>query len=157
MKRQSFDVDMDDESKARCLTLRSLFQEVYKVLGKGYPEGVYQRGIAVELQNKNIPFDLEVTMSIPYKGHVVGQVRADVILRNDLPVVIETKATASALKPEERWQLSRYMKILDIPLGVLINFPQVSTANDIQIDFLVSIDDMIYSINIDTNEVTELS
>lgn len=156
MKRSKLEVEMDDESKARCLTLRSLFQEVYKVLGKGYPEGVYQRGIAVELQNKNIPFDLEVTMAIPYKGHVVGQVRADVLLRDNLPVVIETKATASGLKPEERWQLSRYMKILDIPLGVLVNFPQVTTANDIQIDFLVTLDDTIYSINIDSNELTEI-
>ena len=156
MPRQPFEVEMDDISKARCLTLRMILQEVYKTLGKGYPESVYQRAIAVELQQHRIVFDMEVTMGIPYKGHTVGQVRADIILRDAVPCVIETKATAAALKPEERWQLSRYMKILEIPLGVLVNFPQVQSATAAQIEFLVLIDGEVYVFDINTDEVSEL-
>lgn len=153
---QPFEVEMDDISKARCLTLRTILQDVYKTLGKGYPENVYQRAIAVELQQHRIIFDMEVTMGIPYKGHTIGQVRADVILRDSVPAVIETKATAASLKPEERWQLSRYMKILEIPLGVLVNFPQVNVATAPQIEFLVLIDGDTYVFDINTNEVSEL-
>lgn len=156
MPSQPFEVEMDDISKARCLTLRTILQDVFKTLGKGYPEGVYQRAIGVELQDHRISFDLEVTMGIPYKGHHVGQIRADIILRDSVPVVIETKATAASLKPEERWQLSRYMKILEIPLGVLVNFPQVQTSTAPQIEFLVLIDGDVYVIDINTNEVSEL-
>lgn len=152
-----FEVEMDDPSMARCLTLRTIFTDVYKTLGKGYPEGVYQRATAVELQLHRIPFDLEVTMGIPYKGHTVGQIRADIILRDSVSVVIETKATAMNLKPEERWQLSRYMKILEIPLGVLVNFPQTLAAESPQIEFLVLIEGKIFLFDLTTNKVTELT
>lgn len=156
MTRRPFEVEMDDVSKARCLVLRNVLQEVYKTLGKGYPEGVYQRAIGVELQGYKIPHDMEITMGIPYKGHTVGQVRADIILRDSVPVVIETKATSANLKPEERWQLCRYMKILDIQLGVLVNFPQTNSANQPQIEFLLMIDGDMYCIDVDTNEVSEI-
>lgn len=149
----SFEVEMDDVGKALCLSLRSKLREVYSGLGKGYPECVYQKAFGVELQELHIPYDLEVTMSIPYKQHIVGQVRADIILRGSPEVVIETKATANPLKVEERWQLARYMKILGISIGVLVNFPQVATATEPQIEFFVLVDDSVYLYNIDTDVV----
>ena len=152
----SFQIDMDDSGRAMLLTLRKIINEVFSVLGKGFPECVYQKALGVELQAQNIKYDMEVTMSIPYKEHVVGQVRADVIVRGATPVVIETKATAAALKIEERWQLSRYLKILEIPLGVLVNFPQVSTANEPQIEFLVLDDEQVLVYNLDTGTASAL-
>ena len=152
----SFKVDMDDSGRAMLLTLRKIIHEVYTVLGKGFPECVYQKALGVELQAQNMRYDMEVTMSIPYKEHVVGQVRADIIVRGSSPVVIETKATAAALKVEERWQLSRYLKILEIPLGVLVNFPQLSTANEPQIEFLVMDGDDVLLYNLDSGTATPM-
>lgn len=146
----TFQIEMDDAGKAMLLTLRKLIYEVYEVLGKGFPECVYQRAMGVELQAQNIRYDMEVTMSIPYKQHVVGQIRADIIIRGLTPVVIETKATAAALKVEERWQLSRYLKILDIPLGVLVNFPQVASASEPQVEFLLADGEQILVYNLDS-------
>jgi len=145
---------IEDSARALLLTIRQKATECYSVLGKGYSEAVYQRALCVEFQTVAIPHDLEVTMSVPYKGHVVGQVRSDIILRGDTPVVIETKATAAALKPEERWQLSRYMKILDIPLGVLINFTQVGNASQPQIEFFLYENGEFYQYNVDTSQGT---
>lgn len=147
---------MDDSGKSICLRLRSMIRYVYATLGKGYPEGVYQRALCVELQESNIPYDMEVTMGIPYKNHIVGQVRADIILRGSVPVVIETKSTASPLKMEERWQLSRYMKILNIPLGILVNFTQTSDSNYPQTEFLVLSDNEVLIYDIDTNIAKKL-
>jgi GxxExxY protein len=152
----SFQVDMDDAGRAMLLTLRKIIHEVYDVLGKGFPECVYQKALGVELQAQNLRYDMEVTMSIPYKEHVVGQVRADVIVRGGTPVVIETKATAAALKVEERWQLSRYLKILEIPLGVLVNFQQVNTANEPQIEFLILDGEEVLLYNLDTGAASPL-
>lgn len=149
-------IEMDDAGKATLLTLRKLIYEVYEVLGKGYPECVYQKALAVELQRQNMKYDMEVTMSIPYKEHVVGQVRADIIIRGSTPVVIETKATAAALKIEERWQLSRYLKILEIPLGILVNFPQLATASEPQVEFLLTDEDQILVYNLDSGVASPL-
>ena len=148
---------IDDSARALLLTIRQKACEAYTVLGKGYSEAVYQRAICVEFQESNIHHDLEVTMSVPYKGHVVGQVRSDIILRGPVPVVIETKSTAAALKPEERWQLSRYMKILDISLGALINFTQVGSALVPQIEFFVIENGDIYQYNVDTSQGVPLA
>lgn len=152
----SFQIEMDDSGRAMLLTLRKIINEVFTVLGKGFPECVYQKALGVELQAQNIKYDMEVTMSIPYKEHVVGQVRADVIIRGATPVVIETKATAAALKIEERWQLSRYLKILDISLGVLVNFPQVNTANEAQIEFLILDGEQVLLYNLDNGTASAL-
>lgn len=143
---------LDDQAKAQLLTIRTKINEVFSVLGKGYSESVYQRALCVEIQLSHLPFDMEVTMGVPYKGHTVGQVRADIIIRGDTPVVIETKATGTALKAEERWQLSRYLKIQEIPLGILVNFPQSNAATQAQIEFLIYTEDELYVYNPDTNE-----
>lgn len=143
---------MDDAGKSLLLRLRKMICDVYSELGKGYPENVYQRALGVELQNDHIPYDMEVTMSVPYKDHVVGQVRADILLRGAVPCVIETKATAASLKLEERWQTVRYMKILNLTLGVLVNFPQVASSSEPQIEFLVLLDGKVYLYSVDTSE-----
>ena len=146
----SVQLEMDDVGRAMLLRLRKMIHEVYENLGKGFPEGVYQKALGVELQAQHLKYDMEVTMAIPYKDHVVGQVRADIVLRGETPIVIETKATAAALKIEERWQLSRYLKILEIPLGILVNFPQVASSTEPQIEFLVLDGTLVLSYNLDT-------
>lgn len=155
--RMSIQVDMDDSGKAILLTIRQIIREVFDILGKGFPENVYQKAMGVEFQAQNLKYDMEVTMSIPYKEHVVGQVRADIILRGMTPVVIETKATSTPIKLEERWQLARYLKILNIPLGVLVNFPQMAAATEPQVDFLILSDDSILVLNLDTNQATPMT
>lgn len=153
----SIQIEMDDAGKAMLLTLRNTIHEVYEVLGKGFPECVYQKAMGVELQSHHIKYDMEVTMSVPYKEHVVGQIRADIIIRGQTPVVIETKATAAALKIEERWQLARYLKILNIPLGILVNFPQIASAEEAQIEFLLLDEEQVFVYNLDTNVASAMT
>lgn len=147
---------LEDAARAMLFTIRDKCQEVFTILQRGYPESVYQRALGIELQKHGMHHDMEVTMGIPYKEHAVGQVRADIIIRGDIPVVIETKATAAAIKPEERWQLSRYLKIQDIILGVLVNFPQTAGKMILQIEFLIKNDDTIYIYDLDANTAREL-
>lgn len=142
---------LDDQAKATLHLIRDRVREVYTILNKGYPENVYQRALCIELQKANLHYDLEATMSVLYKEHIVGQIRADIIIRGEPSVVIETKATAGNLKPEERWQLSRYLKIQDIPLGILVNFPQMVNVTSPQIEFLVKDEDEIYLYDLDKN------
>lgn len=148
---------LSDDAKAVLHSLRNKLREVYSILQKGYPENVYQRALCIELQTAGLRYDLEATMSVLYKEHIVGQIRADIIIRGETSAVIETKATAGTIKPEERWQLSRYLKLQNIDLGILVNFPQVVGATTPQIEFLVKDGDDIYVYDLDTNTGTLMS
>ena len=153
----SVSIMLSDQAKATLHILRDKIREVYSVLQKGYPENVYQRALCIELQRSGLSYDLEATMSVLYKEHIVGQIRADIIIRGETSVVIETKATAAGIKPEERWQLSRYMKIQDIPIGILTNFPQVVGTLAPQIEFLVKDEnDELFVYDLDTNSGTAM-
>lgn len=150
----SVSVMLSDDAKSVLHSLRNKVREVYTGLQKGYPENVYQRALCIELQSAGLRYDLEATMSVLYKEHIVGQIRADIIIRGETSVVIETKATAGTIKPEERWQLSRYMKIQNIDIGLLVNFPQVVGATTPQMEFLVKDEEDIYVYELDTNTGT---
>jgi GxxExxY protein len=155
--QNTIELMIEDTAKSLLVTIKEKANEVYRLLGRGYSESVYQRALSVEFQTVGIPHDLEVTMSVPYKGHVVGQVRSDIILRGRIPVIIETKATAAALKPEERWQLSRYLKLQEIYLGALINFSQVGTATAPQVEFFLYTDNEFYIYNLETGLSTVMT
>ena len=101
--------------------IRSMAYSVFQELGRGYSESVYQRALCVELQIARIEYDIEIPIVIPYKGHTVGQVRADIIVRSSCPIILETKVNRF-FRHEERCQLTRYMKLLGIDVGILINF-----------------------------------
>jgi hypothetical protein len=49
------------------------------------------------------------------------------------------------------------MKILDIPLGVLINFTQVGNAAHPQIEFFLYENEQFYQYNVDTSQGTVVS
>jgi len=114
-------LEIDEGLRQFIRRVRTMSYAVFNELGRGYSESVYQRALCVELQMARIEYDLEVLINVPYKGHVVGNVRSDIVIRSSTPIIIETK-TVRCFKPEERWQLSRYMKLLGVDIGMLINF-----------------------------------
>ena len=124
--------------------IRSMAYSVFKELGRGYSESVYQRALCVELQIARIEYDIEIPIVIPYKGHSVGQVRADIIVRSACPIILETKINRF-FRDEERCQLTRYMKLLEIDVGILINF-----GERVQTQIIVGCDKDYYVYNIKT-------
>lgn len=93
--------------------------EIYDALGPCHLESVYQKAFVVELENRNIPHKMEVNIPVHYKKHIVGTIRADLII-DDL-WVLELKA-CSSLKQEHILQLMHYMERTKIKEGFLINF-----------------------------------
>ncbi len=94
--------------------------EVYKTLGAGYEETVYEEAMEVEFRNRKIPYEIERNTEIFYKGYKVGMHRLDFIL--DGKLVVELKAQMSITKSHES-QLSAYLRTLKMDEGVLVNFP----------------------------------
>ena len=93
--------------------------EVYRVLGYGFLESVYQKALQVELQRAGLKAEIECPIKVNYKGAIVGEFRADVFV-NDV-VVVELK-TAKNYNSDDEPQLLNELKATGIKVGLLVNF-----------------------------------
>lgn len=94
--------------------------EVYREMGNGYLEDVYQESLELELQEKNIPFITKPKLPIFYKGRLLRKsYEADLIVFDR--IIIELKA-AKTILPEHEAQLLNYLKSTGQRVGYLVNF-----------------------------------
>jgi GxxExxY protein len=94
--------------------------EVHKAFGPGLLESVYHNCLKQELTLRNISFQSEMVVPVIYKGlKIDARLRCDLFIENCL--VAELKAIESVL-PIHEAQVLTYMKLLEIPKGVIYNF-----------------------------------
>jgi len=109
---------MDIEQLAE--QVKTASEEVYKALGAGYNESVYEEAMAIELRARKIPYVVERNTEIFYKGEKVGIHRLDFILEEKF--VVELKAQ-SGITQSHVGQTKAYLKTLDLKNGIVVNFP----------------------------------
>ena len=94
--------------------------EVHKIMGRGLLESVYHQCLKEELLHRKINFLTEMKVPVVYKGKSL-----DVDFRCDLfveqTIVVELKSVQEIV-PIYEAQLLTYMKLLQCPKGILINF-----------------------------------
>ena len=93
--------------------------EVHDQLGYGFLERIYQRALQVELLRRGAIAEIEKRIQIRYKGIVVGDYDADVLV--DGCVVVEIKVAPQYDKRDEA-QLLNELKATGLKVGLLINF-----------------------------------
>ena len=93
--------------------------EVHRRLGPGLPEEAYEGAMAVELTARALPFERQKRVEIVYKGVLVAFGKVDLLIAGKL--VVEIKS-CEALVPLFRMQTLSYMRLVNQPLGLLINF-----------------------------------
>ena len=94
--------------------------DVHKVLGPGLLESVYQKCLVRELFLKGLDVKSQLKVPIHYKGlDVEADLRLDILV-NEL-IILEIKAV-DAFNPVYEAQVLSYMKLLDKPKGILLNF-----------------------------------
>ena len=94
--------------------------EVYREMGSGFLEAVYQECLAIEFRRREIPFAAQKDLSLVYKGETLQQIyRPDFVCFGK--IIVEIKA-AKALLPEHRAQVLNYLKSTGFRLGLLVNF-----------------------------------
>ena len=100
--------------------IRGAIYEVYKTLGAGFLEAVYQEALELELAARGIPYKSQSEITINYKGKRLRQTyRADIICFDK--VILELKAVKQLL-PEHAAQLQNYLRATGTKLGLLVNF-----------------------------------
>lgn len=94
--------------------------EVYRELGPGFLEAVYQECLEHELNLQGIPFVSQVELPLAYKGIPLCQkYRADLACFGN--ILFEIKA-CSVLLPIHKAQVLNYLKATGMRLGLLVNF-----------------------------------
>ena len=93
--------------------------EVQKILGNGFQEVIYQRALAIELENQKISFVREQEMQIEYKSKDIGTRRVDFFVENK--VMVEIKAIIQ-LEDVHLAQAINYLEAYNLEIGLLINF-----------------------------------
>jgi GxxExxY protein len=93
--------------------------EVHNVLGYGFLERVYQRAMQAELRSRGLRVELEPQIKVFYKGAVVGDYAADLLVEEE--IIVELKTDAVYQSAHEA-QLLNELRGTRIRLGFLINF-----------------------------------
>ena len=99
--------------------IRGAIFEVYRILGDGYLEEVYQNALEEELKLRNVPFAAKKKLHIMYKGHDCGLYEPDLICFDK--IIVELKAVEN-LHPKHSAQLMNYLRATGHKLGLLVNF-----------------------------------
>ena len=96
--------------------------QVYKELGCGFVEVVYQEALEIEFSKRNIPFVREPELKILYGEYILNKTfKPDFICYNK--IIVELKAVQE-LDDFHRSQTYNYLKTANMRLGLLINFGQ---------------------------------
>jgi GxxExxY protein len=93
--------------------------EVNRALGPGFLEKVYENALLLELRSRQLRAESQVPIRVTYKGHVVGEYVADILVEG--MVIIELKTVETIDKVHEA-QLLNYLKATGTKVGLIVNF-----------------------------------
>lgn len=96
--------------------------EVYNELGYRFLESVYQKPFQVELAQRGCRAEVERPIKVSYRGAIVGEFRADLLVDDVVIVVLKTSKNYNA---EDEPQLLNELKATGMKVGLLINFGRV--------------------------------
>jgi GxxExxY protein len=93
--------------------------KVHSHFGLGFPEIIYKKSLILELEKAGLRYDNEIEREVWYDYQVIGKRRLDLIVENK--VLIELKAV-SELDSRALNQITNYLNVFDIEVGLLLNF-----------------------------------
>jgi GxxExxY protein len=102
------------------MNIEAFAREIYSQLGAGYSERVYHNAMEVLLRERGISYESERIIPIPFKGHVIGNLRADIIINNE--TVLEFK-TIKTLNDAAELQGNNYLRLTGLKTAYLVNYP----------------------------------
>ncbi|TWI63947.1 GxxExxY protein [Desulfobotulus alkaliphilus] len=100
--------------------IRGAAFEVYREMGCGFLEAVYQECLEKELRKQNIPFVAQPALELLYKNEKLQQIYKPDFICFD-KIIVELKAVKEVCEIH-RAQLHNYLKATGLQLGFIINF-----------------------------------
>ena len=106
--------------KALAADVGQIAYDIHEYFGTGLLEKVYESAFEHRLQKLGYKVERQKPLRVyDYDGFCVGEYFVDLYVNDCL--VVELKSTA-AIAPEHLAQLINYLKIMDKPVGLLVNF-----------------------------------
>jgi GxxExxY protein len=93
--------------------------DVHRELGSGMSESIYAAAARLELEARSILFEIEKTVPVRYKGHLIGHQRIDLLV--DRRLVVEIKSI-QCIHPVHVAQVVSYLRVTGAQIGLLVNF-----------------------------------
>jgi GxxExxY protein len=93
--------------------------EVHNTLGAGFFEKVYENALVRELSTRGLKIEQQKSITVHYKGEIVGEYIADLVVAD--AVVVELK-TVDQLTDVHQAQLLNYLKATNMKVGLILNF-----------------------------------
>lgn len=106
--------------KEECFEIQGAVYEVYRHMGHGFLESVYQECLAYEFEHRGIPFVSQPKLELSYKGRLLEQTYIPDFVCCD-KVIVELKSVKEILS-EHQAQVLNYLKATNMKLGLLVNF-----------------------------------
>ena len=101
---------------------------VHALLGRGFPEVIYQRALGIELEREQVTAQREVETPIYFRGQQIGTRQVDFLATGptaDQPILLELKATTE-LTEAHFAQTINYLEAYRLHIGLLLNFGATS-------------------------------
>jgi GxxExxY protein len=106
--------------KEECFAVQGAVFEVYREMGRGFLESVYQECLQKEFTARQVPFIAQPSLSLAYKGQTLEKLFRPDFICFDM-IVIELKAVREILS-EHKAQVLNYLKATGMRVGLLVNF-----------------------------------
>ena len=108
--------------------IRGAIYNVYKALGPGLLESVYEEAMIYELEKRGLKVERQKEVPIHYDGHLLKtQLRLDLLVEGR--VVVELKSVKE-MQDVFFKQTRTYLRLLDLNVGILVNFNTDDILND---------------------------
>ena len=118
---------MKERLDALSYEIRGAAMEVYNHFGPGLLESIYESALVVELRSRDIKVESQVPVKVMYKNQVIcADYRLDLLV-DDL-IILELKSVQELSQLHYK-QLRSYLKLMNKPLGWLINFNEIDFAH----------------------------
>ncbi|MBP3739951.1 MAG: GxxExxY protein [Bacteroidales bacterium] len=100
--------------------IRGAIYDVYKELGPGLLESVYEEALCFELEQRGLSIERQKQVPVIYKGsRLKTDLRLDILVEDK--VIIELKSVEEMKKVFSK-QLLTYLRLMDKRIGILVNF-----------------------------------
>jgi GxxExxY protein len=102
---------------------------VHRQLGPGLLESVYESALCVELEELSLRFERQVLAPLYYRGCLISEHRPDLVV--DRTVIVEVKSV-KRLEPIHAAQVLTYMRVMELHVGLLLNFNTIVLRDGIR-------------------------
>lgn len=108
--------------------IRGAIYDVYKNLGPGLLESVYEEALVYELRKRGLEVERQKEVPIYYDGHVLHtQLRLDLLVEGR--IIVELKSVKEM--QDVFWKQTRtYLRLLGLKIGILVNFNTDNILNE---------------------------